>query len=262
MTNEKMTKNTILKINLKVRNTVVNALAFIPYDNLKTETLAIFGHGYTSHKGSILAWAQKMYEEGVACVIFDQPGHFLGSFNEVESFEAFKEDAPALYQEAYKFLVATLKFEPKNLIIGGHSLGALTSLIALEKEYFKHLNCVCICVGFGLPPKGMNHIFETPFYKTTLHVRSLLVSEKIAPDLVFPWIRQRKEELQIIHHRIHFITGADDAVVGKDGSERLCEFLSESGNIVSIEKPAKLSHHMPELAAPHIKKFLKDHSLL
>lgn len=255
-------ENSIKKITLKANNTTVNALAFIPGNNTKTDRFAIFCHGYTSHKGSILTWASKMYEEGIAAIIFDQPGHFLGSFNEVASFEDFKQDAPLLYLKAYEYLKTIYPDGGQKIAIGGHSLGALTSLIALEREYFKNLDCICVCVGFGLPPSGIVHVFDTPFYKSTLHLRGELVSEKIPPSVVFAWIKERKEELVIVQHRIHFITGEDDAVVGKDGTERLAKFLEDQGNIVSVEKPSKLSHHMPELAAPHIKKFLKDQDFL
>ncbi len=255
-------ENTLRKITLTANKTTVNALAFIPENNTKPERFAIFSHGFTSHKGSLLSWASRMFEEGVACVIFDQPGHFLGSFNEVESFEDFAEDAPLLFLKAYEYLKTIYPDGGSKIAIGGHSLGALTSLIALEKEYFKSLDTLCICVGFGLPPSGVTHIFATPFYKSTLLIRGQLVSEKLNPDIVFPWIKERKEELQIVQARVHFITGEDDAVVGKDGTERLAEFLEGQGNIVSVEKPKKLSHHMPELAAAHIKKYLKDQSFL
>ena len=117
-------------------------------------------------------------------------------------------------------------------------------------------------VGFGLPPQGVTHIFNTPFYKSTLHLRAQLVSPQLPPDEVFPWIKKRKEELDLTMQRIHFITGEDDVVVGKDGSQRLAKQLSDLGNDVTIEAPKRLAHHQPELAGPYIKKFLKSQSFL
>ena len=50
--------------------------------------------------------------------------------------------------------------------------------------------------------------------------------------------------------------------VGKTGSELLKEELEKNDNHVSLEKPHKLSHHMPEVAAVHIKKFLKSEGII
>jgi alpha-beta hydrolase superfamily lysophospholipase len=253
----------ILKITLNIKGTNVNAMAFIPpQERVISEKFAIFTHGFTSHKGSILNWAARVSEENIPAIIFDQPGHFLGSYHDVESFDHFKEVAPEFFVKAYEYLKSHYPDGGQKIALGGHSLGALTSLMALERDYFKGIEVTCICVGFGLPPKGVTHIFSTPFYKSTLNLRGQLVSDNLPPDEVFPWIKEKKEELEISRARIHFITGDDDVVVGKEGSEMLAEFLEEQGNHVTIEKPKRLAHHMPELAAPHIKKFLKDQSFI
>jgi len=253
----------IERITLNIKGTNVNAMAFIPpTEEAKTDRFAIFTHGFTSHKGSILNWAARLSEENIPTIIFDQPGHFLGSYHDIESFELFKEIAPEFFVKAYDYLKSHYPSGATKLAIGGHSLGALTSLMALEKDYFSGIDVTCICVGFGLPPVGVTHIFSTPFYKSTLKLRGQLVSDNLSPDVVFPWIKEKKEELEISRARIHFITGDDDVVVGKDGSEKLAEFLEEQGNHVTIEKPKRLAHHVPELAAPHVKKFLKDQSFL
>jgi hypothetical protein len=47
-------------------------------------------------------------------------------------------------------------------------------------------------------------------------------------------------------------------VVGKDGTQRLAQQMIDQGNEVVLEMPQKLPHHLPEGAAPHIKKFLKE----
>ncbi|EQC50953.1 alpha/beta hydrolase [Bacteriovorax sp. DB6_IX] len=253
----------ILKVTLEVDKTIVNAMAFLPpQESVKEDRFAIFTHGYTSHKGSLLNWAARVSEENVPAIIFDQPGHFLGSYHEIEGLDVFKDVAPQFFLRAYEYLKSHYPQGGQKLVIGGHSLGALTSLMALERELFTVNELLCVCVGFGLPPAGVTHIFSTPFYKSTLNLRGQLVSENIPPEQVFPWIKEKKEELEISRQRIHFITGDDDVVVGKDGSERLVEFLEEQGNHVTIEKPKRLAHHMPELAAAHIKKFLKDSSFL
>ena len=74
-----------------------NALLFLPDPSRPIkEGLAVFCHGYTAHKGDLLTWASRLSEEGLTTLIFDIPGHYLGSYNEVESFEEFKNFAGIL----------------------------------------------------------------------------------------------------------------------------------------------------------------------
>ncbi len=68
--------------------------------------------------------------------------------------------------------------------------------------------------------------------------------------------------MDISGHRIHFITGEDDLVVGKDGSERLAKILESHGNQVTVERPTKLGHHLPELAAGYVKKYVKSEGII
>lgn len=251
----------------------LNSMIFTPSPDTKlAQALAIFTHGYTSHKASILSWATRLTEEGIPTIIFDQPGHYLGTFSEVSDFELYKANAPGLFKKAFIDLETVINEEfpltPINInsdeyrvILGGHSLGALLSLTALESNDFQEHNAISLCVGLGMPPEGVTHIFDTPFYKSTLNTRRQLVSPAISPEVVFPWIKKRKEELVLTGKRIHFITGADDVVVGKNGTQIMVDSLSSNNN-VSYDSPSKLPHHMPELAAPHIRKFLKDEGII
>lgn len=240
-----------------------HALAFIPAPKRKiSSSLAIFAHGYTSHKASILNWAARLSEEGLPSLIFDLPGHYLGNFSRVSSFEKFKDEAPQLFELAQKSLLESIQkyhpnFSAEKFIIGGHSLGALLALKALDLPFYQELETQAICVGLGLPPKGKVHLFDTPFYKSTLAIRGQLVDPNLEPDKVFPWIKQEKEEMKLKDQNIYFLTGKDDLVVGNDGTDRLADHLEQLGNHIVLEKPTKLPHHQPELAAAHIKKFLK-----
>lgn len=263
----------IVKTKIPYIDQELNTLLFIPaVDSNPVKAFAVFTHGYTSHKSSILSWGTRLAEEGIATAIFDQPGHYLGTYSEVESFETYKAEAPKLFFTALKELETSfnevfplssgvVEEEGFKLILGGHSLGALLSLIALETSEYKETEIMSLCVGLGMPPSGVTHIFDTPFYKSTLNVRRQLVSPAISPDIIFPWIKERKSQLNINKKRIHFITGADDVVVGKDGTQLMVDYL-QADNEVSYEKPTKLAHHMPELAAPHIKKFLRDEGII
>lgn len=247
----------------------VNALAFIPSPEkmpIKSEW-ALFSHGYTSHKGDCLTWATRMVEGGVPCMIFDQPGHYLGSFHEVNKFEDFTEHVHELFAEAYIRLQGLLEQQlgfgqfPTNtgIILGGHSLGAFTSIKAMELPAFSKLNRLAVAVGIGIGQRQATHLFETAFYEKTLSIRRQLVSPKLDSKDVFAWIKEGKENLAVSGQRIHLITGEDDIVVGQLGMEAFLEVLEKHGNTVTVEKPKRLPHHEPGAATAHIYSFLKNH---
>lgn len=264
----------LIKFTLPYESGQTNGFVFLPDPSMEVKRgFGVFTHGFTSHKGSILNWCTRLAEEGMACALFDLPGHYLGNFCEVTDFERFKVDAPKLFVSAFLVLKNEFKAhfplydhylnaDEMKLVIGGHSLGALLSLHAYSLPEFSEFERVGICVGLGMPPEGMTHLFDTAFYKSTLNVRAQLVSPELDPDVVFPWIKKDKEDLVLSGARLHFITGEDDLVVGKTGSEQLVDSLIGKGNNVTIEKPARLGHQVPEMAAPHIKKFLKDSGIL
>jgi predicted esterase len=251
---------TVNKTTLEYNAQTLNALMFLPSE--PKPLIAAFTHGYTSHKGSILNWSVRLAEEGVASIIFDLPGHYLGTFSEVDSVQGFEENAPALFVSAVKELQAKLGGgAPDKIILGGHSLGALISMLSLDNEYWVDKDTVNICVGFGFPPSGVTHVFQTPFYKSTLNLRAQLVSPGLNPDETLPWINEAKRHLSLTDRRVHLITGKDDIIVGEDGSEQLRDHLLSLGNQVSLDRPNKLSHHLPENAASIIKQFVKKELL-
>lgn len=240
-----------------------NAMAFLPgSESPPAKALGVFSHGYTSHKGSILNWAVRLAEEGMPNVIFDLPGHYLGNYSEVKNLETFKTKSPELFFQAFDFLQKLLDHSPNKVVLGGHSLGAMLSLMAVNLEQFSSYETINLCVGLGKLPTGAKHLFQSPFYKSTLNIRKQLVCDELHPEKVFPWINEAKKNIQLEGKRIHFITGADDVVVGEGGSERMVESLNEQGNNVSLDLIPKLPHHLPENAAGFIKKFLKQEDLI
>jgi predicted esterase len=164
------------------------------------------------------------------------------------------------FEKALQGLTNPRTSDDFELVLGGHSLGAMLALKALEINELSQINKRAVLVGLGMAPKKVVHLFDTPFYKATLIIRNELVSKELHSDNVFPW--KEKEDLKITNHKIHFITGVDDLVVGEDGTERFMDHLLQLGNFVTMEKPTKLPHHEPNLAAPHIKKYFKDQKLL
>lgn len=248
----------------------VNAFAFIPSltSNKKIRPeWALFTHGYTSHKGDCLNWATRLVESGVPCLIFDQPGHYLGSFNELNSWEDFKDHAHELFAEAFIRLNSLMEIHlgvgqypsPKSIILGGHSLGAFTSIKALELKAFQDLSKLAVAVGIGIGQRQATHLFETAFYEKTLSLRRQLVSPHLDSKVVFSWLKNEKENMNVFSQRIHCITGEDDIVVGGGGLEAFIEVLEKNSNVVTFDRPKKLPHHEPGGAAPHIYAFLKNH---
>lgn len=245
----------------------VNALAFLPSTERKIRTeWAVFTHGYTSHKGDCLNWASRLVENGSPVIIFDHPGHYLGSFHDVQSWDDFKNHAYELFGEAYNRLSALMDQHlsgqfprPTNIILGGHSLGAFTSICALELPVFQNLGRVAVGIGIGIGQRQATHLFETAFYEKTLSLRRQLVSPCLDSKVVFGWLKTEKENMTISAQRIHLITGEDDVVVGAGGLEAFIEVLERNGNVVSWDRPKKLPHHEPGAATPHLYSFLKEH---
>ena len=242
------------KKTLENKNFKFNAIAFIPPEPLNIA--AVFTHGYTASKNDCVNWAQRLSDANIPTIIFDLPGHHLGSFHGVDSFEQFQNHAHECFQTAFEYL-NELAPEIEQVVLGGHSLGALLSVHALELDIFNSLQPICIGVGLGISQHKSTHLFETSFYEKTLNIRRQLVDEKLDSDLVFPWIKQAKLDLDITQKRVHLITGQDDVVVGEGGMEALEFHLKSLGNQVSSTEPRKLPHHEPAAAATHIYSFLK-----
>ncbi len=263
----------IIKATLDYQNQKTNALVFLPEitaDEVSAPmpTFALFTHGYTSDKSSILNWPIRLTEVGVSCILFDLPGHYLGNFSEVNDFDYFKNHAHELFFSAYlklkesfnqefPFANHLLNADQLKIVFSGHSLGAMLSIKAMMMPEFSNFKKVAIAVGLGMAPKNVVHLFDTPFYKSTLKIREQLVSPELKPDNVFPWIKEEKHIFEVENQTIHLITGLDDLVVGEDGMERFSESLTMKNNTVTFEKPTKLPHHEPQLAASHVKKYLK-----
>lgn len=234
----------------------VNAFALIPSEITKNER-ALFSHGYTSQKSDCLPWAVRLAESGVPALIFDWPGHYLGSFNEVEAFSDFANHAHELFAEAWNCLDLMIATRASGVILGGHSLGALMAIKALELPTFASLRRLGIGIGLGLNTSAETHVFDTNFYQKTLNVRRQLVSPALDSDVMFPWIREQKFNLKVKGQRIHLLTGEDDVVVGAGGMEEMRRVLTDAGNTVSTEAPKRLPHHEPGHATAHLYAFLK-----
>jgi len=240
----------------------INAMCFIP-EGEKKDVLGIFTHGYTSHKGSILSWPARLADVGTSSIIFDLPGHYLGSFNEMNDFLKFKKSSHLLFFKAWDLFKDYLKFKNKpKVILGGHSLGALLALKAMELEEFGHLEKYAVCVGLGLPPEKGSHLFETNFFEKTMNLRSQMVSPELCPENILPWIKAEKRGLEVKDKNIFLILGEDDVIVSVKEAKDLVDLLKKGGNRVSLKIVKKLPHHLPDSAAFYIKNILREEKVL
>jgi hypothetical protein len=269
----------IIPLELSTEHLLVNGLLFLPGSTEKVVPyFALMTHGFTSHKGSILNWAQRLCAQGICSLVFDLPGHYLGNFHDVPSFEIFKKETLQLYSEGLKkiqfwgnhfFPLETDIFNPylnsqHHLFILGHSLGALMGLRVLSEKIFHDIKITYVGVGlsfsFSDDISGTSHILETDFYKKTLMVREQLVHPVLQPKVVFPWIKSTKEKIisHITGQEIYLITGEDDVVATPKQVEHLGKSLQENGNWVKVIVEKKLSHHLPENAARMIAQIAKE----
>ncbi len=242
---------------LELRTWKTNVLYFIPkVDHGHQFKFAIFTHGYTAHKGDLVNWGHRMALSGLHCAIFDLPGHYLGSFNEVESFEEFRDHSPQLFYESTKKLCQICGIErPSKLVLGGHSLGGLLAITAMMLPEFAGLDIFGIAVGTGLQIKN-------PFFETTLKMRSQLTSPTLKPENIIPWFNDRADKINTKNQIIHLISGMDDLVTGENGPVLLKELLEKLGNTVTLFQRKNLPHHQPELASPFIYSFLKKSGVI
>ena len=250
----------IIKKTIPFNDTTTSALLFIPKNLDGTKTLAVFTHGYTSHKASLLSWADRLSEEGVPTLLFDLPGHLLGCSPELASFEDFASEVHTLFFKSYKILEEVTGISGERVLLGGHSLGALLSLKSLC--FFENCKTTNVCVGLGMSFTQEGHIYETPLYKRTMDFRARLVSKVLEPRVVFPWIKREKESLKFHGRYIYLLCGKDDVIVGKNGAENFKAFLEKQGNVVILEMPSRLPHNDPERASSYIKTFLQKEALL
>lgn len=254
-----------------------NAFLFLPPINKEViPAMAFFAHGYTSHKGSLLNWGSRLADLGVPTVLFDLPGHYLGSFHCVPSFEVFRDHAHELFFDAFgKLKRVFLENFPLDehkvhedeltLILGGHSLGALLALKALElpslMAYKKKLG-IAVGLGMSISSGDKTHLFETDFYKKTLNIRQQLVDQHLHPNNVFPWIKKEKEDFNIQGKTILLLTGQDDVVAPQNNVQEFGDRLKQLNNQVTIKVSKRLPHHQPEMAASPISEYLHSQGIL
>jgi len=238
---------------LDLNHFAVNSLLFIPKPEIKINCYAIFTHGYTGHKGDILTWGQRLADCGITVLLFDLPGHFLGSFNDVPSFTDFKVNAYKLFDKAITYFNIQ---QNDKLIIGGHSLGAFLALQSLNYNCFNQYQTICICVGLGIQQQAKSLSEHNSIFHNMLKERSNLISKNLAPQKMFTWFYDRINSLSIYNQKIFLISGTNDFLIQENHISNLQNTLSIN-NQVTVIRPDNLPHHCPDRAVIHIRKLLK-----
>lgn len=244
---------------LAYRHFQIQALLFIPDELWDSRPLAVFTHGYTDHKGSIVSWGSRLAKRGIPTLIFDLPGHYLGSFNEVEEFAEFSNYTHHLFSVAAQYVMENIGWKGNKVILGGHSLGALMSLRAAELPFFEAYQLMILPVGFGFGPGNGVHMLESPIYAETMKLRTQLVSPCLAPATLFPWLKKEKELLAVNNKRVHLICGENDGIIFDDGVKSMETLLLQLGNQVTVARPKRLPHHLPDLASIHLEQAIRKH---
>ncbi len=253
----------ILKGILKLRKWKVEYFICSPSkSNIEYKSLMAITHGYTSHKGSLISWMFKLKDLGIPSILFDLPGHYLGSFNEIESFSEFKQYSHHLFPAAIKEITKRLRVSSTpNIILGGHSLGALLSIKALNLIGQEHnASSLSVGIGFSYSKTKSKHILETPFFSQGLKNYEQLVSPKLCSKNIFPWIAAEKENIEITNKRVHIISGENDFIIN-DGAIQFANHLRSKNNNITTKIVKNLPHHQPELAIGHIKQFIQSENL-
>ncbi len=248
------------RIELEADSLRVQALLFLPSPDCTTKSLcSIYTHGYTDHKGSLFNWGVHCAERSIPSLIFDLPGHYLGNYNELDSFENFENSTSKLFHEGLKKINSALKGPAiKEIILGGHSLGALMALRSGTLPELGNIKKNFLAVGLGLDPIDRKHLFETKLYRRVLEARIQLISPHLHPDRMFPWTKDERANFQLEGQQIHFITGENDMVTAADGTQRLIELLIARGNRVTFDRPKNLPHHHPEMAVGLISSYIRN----
>ena len=85
-------------------------------------------------------------------------------------------------------------------------------------------------------------------------MRSELVSPKISPEIIFPWIADKKQNLSIENKNVILVAGKDDIVIDREaGINRLGDLLKVN-NSVEVLVPPSLPHNQPERAGIYLKQ--------
>lgn len=228
----------------------VSSSLFIP-KTLKFSFSVIMTHGYTTCREQLVMPAMRLCQAGIPVFIFDLPGHFASSLNDLNSFEDFKNFTPHLFHIALKEIEKT-KIETDHFVFGGHSLGGLLSLLAPgHKRLISRF-----AIGVGAYPKG-EHPYQHSFFREMIELRSQMVSRFISPQVIFDWLSEEKEKLLISNEKIQIINGEDDFIATEKATMRMKNLLEAKGNTVDLQRPKTLPHHRPDLIGPHLFKYLK-----
>ncbi len=237
------------QVKLKLFEWQVEALIFLPpsWQQKSFSRVCIATHGYTADKSSLLQWGIHLAKREIPTIIFDLPGHYLGSFNEVNEFNLFTQHVHQLFINAYHAISSLLNTTPK-IILAGHSLGSYLALKASELPVLKPLCTKIIVVGYGIN-QGTHPLLKS-FFRPLIEMRAPLVSPAIAPEKLLKWLEQEKNQVICTNQNIQFITGENDVIITPHATKQAAKLLA-SRNQIEMLFPRNLPHNQPELAYPH-----------
>jgi hypothetical protein len=269
-----MTMGVVIEFqSLRQATVQVEAIAFLPDINQELRhALAIFAPGYTDDKTPLLSWGFNLAAIGIATMVFDLPGHYLGSLYPLRSLEDFFRDTPLLFVEGFnslaKRLVKRARFADSDVlkrsftvVLGGHSLGARLAMEAAVLKCWSERSKILIGVAIGVGDQGSPHVLESEHFQGALEVRRQLVSPHLAPEKLTPRLKMMDQNFRLRNATVFLLTGQDDVFATPSRVQRLESILRANGNHVTTHIVRRLPHHDPKNAAPQIANYL-THALV
>lgn len=151
--------------------------------------LLIYSHGFMSSRAENPKLLELLASRGIASIAVQYPRTALGSVAEIGDVVNQPGDVSALidwalgeieHEESQALLPEGIEFDASKLLVGGVSLGGMTSLLA---AFHRELGDDRIALGFGLaPPASM---FLDSFYEERSSLPFMLVAA--TSDAIVPY---------------------------------------------------------------------------
>ena len=194
--------------------------------NKKAKYTMLISHGNAEDIGHTMLFAQDAYDYGFSVFIYDYHGYGLSDGFPSEHNSYLDINA------AYDYLTKTLKIQPQNIIVYGHSLGAA---IALDLAIRKPVAAVILQGPFVSAFRVMTKISVLPFdkFENLKKIRSLkyplLIIHGIQDKTVHFWHGKKLYDEAKTSKQFYIVKNAGHnnilEVAGKEYWQKIDSFL-------------------------------------
>ena len=213
----------------------------------KSTTLALIVHGFGEHSGRYAGLGRALAEEGLTVAALDHQG-----FGRSEGDRAHIEKFDHYIGDVLQFLeICQAKFQPKKVIVLGHSMGGLIATATVLKEPSKFSGLILSAPAIDVPPEKKSGVavlasgilskllpkLQVAFLPITGISRDRQVLHKFLNDpLVYKggmrarWVSEALKTMDFIFASTHLLTfpliilhGDHDTLVPLAASKRLID---------------------------------------